>query len=416
MTDDLRKSRIGDEITVTGTVRTIEDLFPPGHIRVTVDVDTNAMLAPAPASEPLGLGPTAEVSLSPKAAQSPASETARGGCICATIDPGYGEGYERRQEPNCPVHPITLGQVTELMTRLAGDHGHTYTPAPTPPTTVQADAPIDFPGLIEFERPGCGSSGNWPIPDVADLPPAVQADDEPMDHCDCADFCEMGPTCPGGWHLPGAGCARVQAARDAGQVRLTDGERLEIDQTSAEHDYPTETDDGIVMRCRCGATPPSHYLGQQVEEALWLWEHRRREQHAAVERILGARLLVGERCGHPNACPHERHGYVPGSAFPIEDAKSDVDRVARVLMAAWEEAEKARVGVTYVASFVDMARAVLAARQSDPDATERESLAKAWERGAYDGAQFQKRLHEWASPMFVGPHPEPVPNPYRIAP
>lgn len=29
MTDDPRKSRIGDEITVTGTVRTIEDLFPP---------------------------------------------------------------------------------------------------------------------------------------------------------------------------------------------------------------------------------------------------------------------------------------------------------------------------------------------------------------------------------------------------
>lgn len=85
---------------------------------------------------------------------------------------------------------------------------------------------------------------------------------------------------------------------------------------------------------------------------------------AAVERILSARLLVGERCGHPNACPHERHGYVPGSAFPIGDAKSDLDRMARVLMTAWEEAEKARVGVTYVASFVDMARAALAARQS----------------------------------------------------
>lgn len=159
--------------------------------------------------------------------------------------------------------------------------------------------------------------------------------------------------------------------REPGQVRLTDEERLEIDQTAAEHDYPTETDDGIVMRCRCGATPPSHYLGQQVEEGLWLWEHHRREQHAAVERILAARLLVGERCGHPNACPHERHGYVPGSAFPIDDAKSDLDRMARILMTAWEEAEKARVGVTYVASFVDMAHAVLAARQSDPDATER---------------------------------------------
>ena len=32
--------RVGDEITVTGTVRTIEALFPPGHRRYTLDVAT----------------------------------------------------------------------------------------------------------------------------------------------------------------------------------------------------------------------------------------------------------------------------------------------------------------------------------------------------------------------------------------
>lgn len=41
-------------------------------------------------------------------------------------------------------------------------------------------------------------------------------------------------------------------------------------------------------------------------------------------------------------------------------------------------------------------------------------LADAWSRGAHAGADFQKRLTEWAtSRTFIGTHPEPVPNPYR---
>ena len=46
-----------------------------------------------------------------------------------------------------------------------------------------------------------------------------------------------------------------------------------------------------------------------------------------------------------------------------EDAASEepeVARVARVLMAAWEKAEGKPVSVSYVATFADMARAVLA--------------------------------------------------------
>lgn len=70
---------------------------------------------------------------------------------------------------------------------------------------------------------------------------------------------------------------------------LTADEREAIGETDERHEYPTETDDGLVMRCRCGATPPSHLLGEQVDEAFWLWMHRRSEQHAAVERIIAAR-------------------------------------------------------------------------------------------------------------------------------
>lgn len=39
--------------------------------------------------------------------------------------------------------------------------------------------------------------------------------------------------------------------------------------------------------------------------------------------------------------------------------REDVDRVARVMLAAWEEAEGAPVNPSYVATFADMARAVL---------------------------------------------------------
>lgn len=84
------------------------------------------------------------------------------------------------------------------------------------------------------------------------------------------------------------------AARLVAEPTLTEAEREALTRTDDEHDYPTETDDGLVMRCRCGATPPAHYLGQQVDEALWLWEHRRRERFAVVEAILAARLAPFE--------------------------------------------------------------------------------------------------------------------------
>lgn len=39
--------------------------------------------------------------------------------------------------------------------------------------------------------------------------------------------------------------------------------------------------------------------------------------------------------------------------------KSEVNRLARVMMTAWEKAEGKPVNVSYVATFVDMARAVV---------------------------------------------------------
>ncbi len=57
-----------------------------------------------------------------------------------------------------------------------------------------------------------------------------------------------------------------------------------------------------------------------------------------------------------------------------EDAASEepeVARVARVLMAAWEQAEGKPVSVSYVATFADLARAAIA------DASEHESRARA---------------------------------------
>jgi len=46
----------------------------------------------------------------------------------------------------------------------------------------------------------------------------------------------------------------------------------------------------------------------------------------------------------------------------VGEDKSEVDRVARLLMEAWEQAEQKAVGISYVATFADMARAVIADR------------------------------------------------------
>lgn len=76
---------------------------------------------------------------------------------------------------------------------------------------------------------------------------------------------------------------RILAARSQ-RPTFGQGDGLEavLAEAGDQHDYPTETDDGLVMRCRCGATPPSHLLGQQVDEALWLWEHRQAATAACV--------------------------------------------------------------------------------------------------------------------------------------
>lgn len=84
-----------------------------------------------------------------------------------------------------------------------------------------------------------------------------------------------------------------------------------------------------------------------------------------------ARKRAREIVRRVGACPHEGPGYAPGSAFPIDRAKSELDRMTRILMTAWETAEGARVGVTYVATFADMARAVLDDRGVQPEGTER---------------------------------------------
>lgn len=42
--------RLNETVTMTGTVRTVEALFPDGHYRVTLDVDLTPPPSPAPGS------------------------------------------------------------------------------------------------------------------------------------------------------------------------------------------------------------------------------------------------------------------------------------------------------------------------------------------------------------------------------
>jgi len=52
----------------------------------------------------------------------------------------------------------------------------------------------------------------------------------------------------------------------------------------------------------------------------------------------------------------------------VGEDKSEVDRVARLLMEAWEQAEGKAVGISYVATFADLARAVIADREAGREA------------------------------------------------
>ena len=63
----------------------------------------------------------------------------------------------------------------------------------------------------------------------------------------------------------------------------------------------------------------------------------------------------------PTPVPGADIGQDPGAHDPDRD---EVDRVARLLMAAWEQAEAQAPTASYVATFADMARAVIADRPS----------------------------------------------------
>lgn len=47
--------------------------------------------------------------------------------------------------------------------------------------------------------------------------------------------------------------------------------------------------------------------------------------------------------------------------------RDEVNRVARLLCDAWEKAEGKKVNPSYIATFADMARAVIADRADDTD-------------------------------------------------
>lgn len=107
---------------------------------------------------------------------------------------------------------------------------------------------------------------------------------------------------------------------------LGEAEREAMDRFDRAHGYPTETDDGLVMKCHCEATPPSHLLGQQVDEALWLWRHHQAEQYATVARIRDAAVeaaVAAERAevlalaSKFEADPHQSSVMTPGQVAQI---------------------------------------------------------------------------------------------------
>lgn len=61
-----------------------------------------------------------------------------------------------------------------------------------------------------------------------------------------------------------------------------------LDSFDEQHAYPVEMDDGLVMECVCGAAPPTHVDGVQVDADVWLWHHWRNER----ARIVAARVAA----------------------------------------------------------------------------------------------------------------------------
>lgn len=97
------------------------------------------------------------------------------------------------------------------------------------------------------------------------------------------------------------------------------------------------------------------------------WEHPRGPHDAmlAADTVLSSGLIVpvGRRSDPSRGWPHR----IDLDGEPV----SEVDRIGRLLMKAYESAEGRPVGVTYVATFADMARAVVADRTSALDTTPR---------------------------------------------
>lgn len=54
--------------------------------------------------------------------------------------------------------------------------------------------------------------------------------------------------------------------------------------------------------------------------------------------------------------------------FDLSQQKTEVDKLAAVLIHAWEKAEGKEVNASYVATFADMARAVVEYQKAHPPA------------------------------------------------
>ena len=92
--------------------------------------------------------------------------------------------------------------------------------------------------------------------------------------------------------------------------------------------------------------------------------------------------------------------------------RHQVNDFARVLMGQWEIVEGKPVSASYVATFADMARALLAS----PALARviREAKAEAWEQGAFAGERNQREVMRIAHWSHIGKAtPDPIRNPYR---
>jgi hypothetical protein len=108
-------------------------------------------------------------------------------------------------------------------------------------------------------------------------------------------------------------------------------------------------------------TPPAPG-GEETREDYW--KRRFHEEADAHDRTATDLIAARRGLSAPGG----------GEGLRATDLRAEVDVLARVLMAAWEKAEGKPVNPSYVATFADMARAALAARDTDQGA--RDALAE----------------------------------------